>query len=51
MSIRLAFVLRFDSGMEVVDMDDQWLRQTADRIKADIAAKKLKDEKFVETQS
>jgi hypothetical protein len=32
------------------DMDDKWIRETAKRVKGELEAKKIKDEKFLETQ-
>jgi hypothetical protein len=46
--LRVAFGI--GSYREDFSMDDKWLRQQADRIKSDIENKKVKDEKFVETQ-
>ena len=31
-------------------MDDKWIRETAKRVKGELEAKKIKDEKFLETQ-
>lgn len=49
MSLRMVIFVSFEEG-EGRYMDDQWIRETASRIKKEIAAKRVKEEKFVETQ-
>jgi hypothetical protein len=45
----LFFVSFGRQGMER-DMDDKWILETANRVKGELEKKKIKDEKFLETQ-
>lgn len=50
MFVRVELLLYFGGVMEGSTMDDKWIREMAEGIRRDVQAKKLKDEKFVETQ-